>query len=179
MNTSTPKEETMEKRDKDKKKVKKRIIKIGILVFLIILLLLLLFKCSYDYSQPVPNENRIEQGVINLPDKEEAQKLVNEAVEQGMFQVFMNTNITINNKNEANLLIQNSESNHYTTYVEIYNGEDLIYKSGKIAPGYKLESDKIEKELAPGKYDCQANFHVVDNDNQEINTINLNVTITK
>lgn len=175
MSTSTPKE----KREEDKKKVKRRIIKIGVLIFVIILLLLLLFKCSYDYSQPIPNENRIEQGVINLPDKESAQQMVNEAVEEGMFQVFMNTNITINDKNEANLLIQNSESNHYSAYVEIYNGEDLIYKSGIIAPGYKLEVDKIEKELAPGKYECQAKFNIVDNNNQEINTIGLAVTITK
>lgn len=171
--------EREKQRESDKKKAKQRIIKIGILVFLIILLLLLLFRCSYDYQQPIP-DNRIEQGTIDLPSKDEAQQLVNETVEQGMFQVFMNTDISVTSENEANLLIQNSESNHYSAYVEIYKDNELLYKSDTIQPGYKLEYDKLQKDLDAGAYDCTAYFHVVDTqDNSEINKIGLSVKLTK
>lgn len=166
------------KEDKDKK-VKQRIFKIGALILLLIILILLLFKCSSDIDNTLPiNDSPIKQGTINLPTKEEAQELVDKAVEQGMFQVFMNTGITVNSNNEANLLIQNSENNHYPAYVEIYNGDDLLYKSDTIKPGYKLEVDKLQKELDAGKYECNAYFHVLDNDS-EINQIGLSVTITK
>lgn len=122
----------------------------------------------------------IEQGVINLPSGTDAQTLVDEAVEQGMFQVFMNTDITINSKNEANLLIQNSESNHYSAYVEIYKDTELLYKSDIIQPGYKIEHDKLKNDLDPGTYECKAYFHILDLDsNLEINKIGLSVAIKK
>ena len=171
-------QERNDQQETDKKKAKRRIIRICTLIFLIILLLLLLFKCSYDYQQPI-SDNRIEQGVIDIP-KDKAQQIVNEAVEQGMFQVFMNTNIKVDSENEANLLIQNSESNHYSAYVEIYNNDKLLYKSETIAPGYKLEQDKLQADLDPGTYDCKAIYHVIDpSTNSEINQVGLSVNLVK
>lgn len=161
------------------KKAKRRIIKIGILIFLIILLILILFRCSYNFAPP-STDSRIEQGIIDLISKKEAQQLVNDAVEQGMFQVFMNTDITISSENEANLLIQNNESNPYPAYVEIYKDKELLYKSDIIPPGYKLEQDKLERDLDPGIYNCTAYFHIVNTTNNlEINKISLLVKLTK
>lgn len=163
------------------------IIKISVIIAIIIILLLLLFKCSTDYYKPneleIPDDNIVE-GIIEIPDDQrsmEIQSEVDEIVKQGMFQVFMNTTITINEEGFANLLIQNSENNHYPVYVDISCGDKTIYKSGIIQTGYKLEQDKIVEDLEPGVYECKATFHILDSSDttKEINTVGLSVIIEK
>lgn len=151
---------------------------ITFIILIIIIILLLLRSCGTDTSTPI-SDSSIEQGIINIESGEDIQKRVNDVVEQGMFQVFMNTKIHVNSENEADLLIQNAESNHYAAYVEICIDDESIYKSGIIQPGYKLERDTIQADLALGTYDCTAYFHVVDENNSEINSIGLQIKITK
>lgn len=171
------KEQVVQNEETNKKKSKHTTLRIVGIVILLLLILLTLFKCSYSPDE-VKNSG-IEQGVIDLPNKEDTQALVNQAVEQGMFQVFMNTDIQISNSNEANLLIQNSEKNHYATYIVIYKDDEVIYKSDVIKPGYKLEKDKIEYDLEPGVHDCTAYFVVIDDNGEEINKVGLQVHIAK
>lgn len=163
-------------RQDEKKGKKKGLIRGLLLVVLVLLLLLLLRTCSGGNKKP----SGITQGVIDLPNREDAQKLVNEAVEEGMFQVFMNTAVPVGEDGLAELLIQNSANNHYSAYVEIYHGQELFYRSELIEPGYKLERDRLLVDLAPGSYSCTAQFHVQDTDTgEEINTVGLSIQITK
>lgn len=163
--------------NKERKTINKRmIIIISAIAGILLIMILLLSRCGSDLGQ----SNVIKQGVIDLPDKENAQQIVDNIVEEGMFQVFMNTNIVVNAENEANLLIQNSGSNHYPACVEIFYNEESIYKSDIIEPGYKLESDTLNKELEPGVYECNAYFNIVDpKTNMDTNKIGLEIILTK
>lgn len=171
------KEQVVQSEEDNKKKSKHTTLKIIGIIILLLLILLILFKCSYNPD--TIKSSGIEKGVINLASKEDTQLLVNQAVEQGMFQVFMNTDIQVNSNKEANLLIQNSKQNHYSTYIVIYKDDEVIYKSDIIEPGYKLEKDRIEYELEPGVHECTAYFIVLDNNGKELNKIGLQVRMAK
>ena len=67
----------------------------------------------------------ISQGEIewNQPRaSRDLQAEIDKAVEQGMFNVFMNTNVVFKDGNsKGNMMIQNIDTNIYPMYVEIYN----------------------------------------------------------
>ena len=68
---------------------------------------------------------------------------IDKAVKQGMFNVFMNTNVVFKDGNsKGNMMIQNIDTNIYPMYVEIYNDDIFLYKSDIIDPGYKIEEAK-------------------------------------
>jgi len=173
-------QETFEnKNEKEEDKKKKWIVRIGILVLLIIVLLLLLSRCGCGCRCDT-EDGRIVQGVIDIPESYDIQGEVDRAVEEGMFRIFINANISVKPNGSANLLIQNDAENHYPVYVTITHNEELLYKSDIIRPGYKLESDKINFDFSPGVYECVAAFHVLDKgQSNEINSINCLVKLTK
>lgn len=126
-----------------------------------------------------------EQGTIQLENghKSEAEIMqrLNEEAEKGMFHIFMNTDITLDENGQADLYLQNIEKNHDACIVEIYDKQthDLYYKSELILPGYKVEHDKLATRVTKGEHACLAKFIVVDiATKQHKNEIGLNVTIT-
>lgn len=170
-----PQSQEQEQNNKKKKRNK-------IIAFLIILLLLLLLtRCCSSCSNMTPSD--ISQGEIewNQPRaSRDLQAEIDKAVEQGMFNVFMNTNIVFQDGNsKGNMMIQNIDTNVYPMYVEIYNDDNLLYKSDIIDPGYKIEEAKLDTALSKGTYDCTAYFYVTDNNKEEVqNKIGLNIKIT-
>lgn len=170
-----PQSQEQEQNNKKKKRNK-------IIAFLIILLLLLLLtRCCSSCSNMTPSD--ISQGEIewNQPRaSRDLQAEIDKAVEQGMFNVFMNTNIVFQDGNsKGNMMIQNIDTNVYPMYVEIYNDDNLLYKSDIIDPGYKIEEAKLDTALSKGTYDCTAYFYVTDSNKEEVqNKIGLNVKIT-
>lgn len=171
-----PQSQEQEQNNKKKKRNK-------IIAFLItlLLLLLLLTRCCSSCSNLSPSD--ISQGEIewNQPRaSRDLQAEIDKAVEQGMFNVFMNTNIVFQDGNsKGNMMIQNIDTNVYPMYVEIYNDDNLLYKSDIIDPGYKIEEAKLDTVLSKGTYDCTAYFYVTDSNKQEVqNKIGLNIKIT-
>jgi len=126
----------------------------------------------------------IQTGTITITGEEDSADLqiqVDEAVEEGMFNVFVNTQIYLDNgKSDANLLIQNSKSNKRPVIVELYqkDTEEVIFRSDVIPAGSKLEKAKLSKTLAKGTYPCVAYFNVLDPETKEfINRIGVNVQV--
>ena len=165
----------------NEKKKRNRIIEI---IIVIILLLLLLTRCCGSCSNlSSTNTSDISQGEIewNQPRaSRDLQAEIDKAVEQGMFNVFMNTNIVFQDGNsKGNMMIQNIDTNIYPMYIEIYNNDNLLYKSDIIDPGYKIEEAKLDTVLSKGTYDCTAYFYVTDSNKEEVqNKIGLNIKIT-
>ena len=169
----------MQNEQTKKKERKDRSPWIIIAVLIIIIILLLLRSCGKEETNLYVGSGEIVQGEINVMSQAELQQKVDETVAKGMFQVFMNTKITVDNNNVMNLKIQNNKSNHYDCYVAIYKGEDMIYKSSVISPSYKLESDTLQYDLENGTHECIAYFCVLNNDGNEINRVGLEITLTK
>ena len=71
---------------------------------------------------------------------------------------------------EGNLLIMNEEINRHPQVVEIYrkDTEELIYKSGAIPVGSRVETGKLLVDLDAGEYPCVAYFNSVDENTGEL-----------
>lgn len=183
MNNEEIRDEPQSQEQEPNNKKKKRNKIIAFLIMLLLLLLLLTRCCSSCSNMTPSDTSDISQGEIewNQPRaSRDLQAEIDKAVEQGMFNVFMNTNIAFQDgQSKGNMMIQNIETNRYPMYVEIYHDDTLLYKSDIIDPGYKIEEAKLDTPIPKGTYDCTAYFYVTDSNKQEVqNKIGLNIKIT-
>ena len=138
-------------------------------VVIVIVILLLLRSCG----APVDDHSGIEfdpsatEGGWDEADTNEIIAGLNEKVEEGMINISMNTSpVFADGTSEGSLMIVNEEVNNYPQVVEISRDDtgELIYKSGAIPVGSKIESAKLSVDLDPGTYKCTALFYNVDPD---------------
>ena len=110
------------------------------------------------------------EGGWNEADTDKIVDALNEKVEQGMINISMNTTPIFQNGSSAgNLMIVNESVNNYPQVVEIHRNDtgEVIYKSGAIPVGSKLETAKLSADLDAGTYECTALFYNVDPDSGE------------
>ena len=151
-------------------------------VLLIIAILLAVFRgCEGNTNtdnpadNPADNADNTVSGIVYDDgavqggwDEADTYKIVaslNEKVEEGMINISMNTSPNFKNSTSAgNLMIVNESINRYPQVVEITRNDtgDVIYKSGAIPVGSKIEADTLDVELSAGTYECTAMFHNVD-----------------
>lgn len=152
-------------------------------IALILGAILLIILAFILYNKPAVNSD-IKSGSISIDVRDgiddSLQEELNNRVEEGMFMVFINTNIKMDTgKSKANLLIENNELNHNSCIVRLETLDGLkLYTSDEIPVGYKIEEASLLEELEQGKYDCIAHFDIL-GDNGKINsTINVSVKLT-
>ena len=138
-------------------------------VVIVVVILLLLRSCG----APVDDHSGIEfdpsatEGGWDEADTDEIIAGLNEKVEEGMINISMNTSpVFADGTSEGSLMIVNEEVNNYPQVVEISRDDtgELIYKSGAIPVGSKIEAAKLSVDLDPGTYKCTALFYNVDPD---------------
>lgn len=146
-----------------------------ILVLLVIVAALLLFRsCGTDTPSDTPDTGNgliYDNGaVVGGWDEADIDKIVdslNEKIEEGMINISMNTSpVFKDGTSEGNLMIVNEGINNYPQVVEITRNDtnEVIYKSGGIPVGSKIETAKLTVDLPAGTYECTAMFHSVDPD---------------
>ena len=110
------------------------------------------------------DEAAVEGGWEQL-SQEEIEAALNEKVQEGMINISMNTSPNFREGTaEGNLMIVNEGINRYPQVVEITRNDtnEMIYKSGAIPVGSKIEHAKLSVDLPAGTYDCTAMFYNVD-----------------
>ena len=145
---------------------------IVILVLIFIAAALFIFKsCSGDKDvDPTSNGGIVyDSGAVEGGwDEADVDKIVeglNEKVEDGMINISMNTSPNFaNGTSTGNLMIVNEAVNRYPQVVEITRNDtnEVIYKSGAIPVGSKIENAKLSADLDAGTYECTAMFYNVD-----------------
>jgi hypothetical protein len=103
--------------------------------------------------------------------EEEVIASLNEKLEDGMINISMNTSpVFASGTAEGNLMIVNESVNNYPQIVEISRNDtgEIIYTSGAIPVGSKIEQATLNMPLPAGTYDCTAMFHNVDPDTGDI-----------
>lgn len=168
-----------EKNEKEYKWLKNSLrVIIGLLIVIIIILLLRscgtsepsVSEYTKTYFDLTEDSNAVE-GEREKVNQSEKQAELNEKVAMGMINISMNLNPTFENgASEGNLLIVNEEINHYPQVVEIYrkDTEELIYKSGLIPVGSRVDTAKLSVDLDKGVYSCLAYFNAVDGETGEL-----------
>ena len=103
-------------------------------------------------------DSAAEDGSLDGLTKEQIQELMNDKVEEGQFMISINTQpVFADGKSEGTLRIENSPQNRYLMIVKIYRYEgrkqgELLYESGAIKPGNKIETARLKVELPKGEY---------------------------
>lgn len=90
---------------------------------------------------------------------------LNEKVADGMINISMNTSPTFSDGTASgNLMIVNESINRYPQVVEITrnDNDEMIYRSGAIPVGSKIERAPLSVDLDAGTYECTAMFYNVD-----------------
>lgn len=112
------------------------------------------------------DRNAVEGGWEDVDvDTAKALADLNEKVAAGMINISMNTApIFDDGKSAGNLMIVNESVNRYPQVVEISRNDtgEIIYTSGAIPVGSKIEAAKLDVVLPAGAYECTAMFYNVD-----------------
>ncbi len=80
-----------------------------------------------------------------------------------------------------NAYIENAATNTNPVYLDLFLAGDeseAIYASPVIPLGASLSEIKLDKELEPGKYDCIAVYHLVDENQNTVDTLRVTVTVS-
>lgn len=119
------------------------------------------------------------EGGIKYKSQEEIEAELNAKVADGMINVSMNTNPVFEN-GTGNLLITNSDVNNYPQIIEIYDeAGELIYQSGLIEVGSKVETGSLLVDLSVGDHNCIATFNAVNPTTGELaGRANVNIVLT-
>lgn len=105
------------------------------------------------------------EGGWETADENKLIENLNEKVADGMINISMNTSPTfIDGTAMGNFMIVNETVNRYPQVVEITRNDtsELIYKSGAIPVGSKIEKAPLSVDLDAGTYECTAMFYNVD-----------------
>ena len=141
----------------------------AVVIVVAVIILLLLRSCGAPADDPggIEFDPSATEGGWDEADTDEIIAGLNEKVEEGMINISMNTSpVFADGTSEGSLMIVNEEVNNYPQVVEISRDDtgELIYKSGAIPVGSKIESAKLSVDLDPGTYKCTALFYNVDPD---------------
>lgn len=102
------------------------------------------------------------------------QELMDQKVDEGSLMISINTQPEYpDGKSAGTIRIENSAQNNYLMVVKMYlkdpSGKEgeLIYESGAVKPGYKIEKAKLLKDLKKGTYPVIAYFEGYDQKSKE------------
>lgn len=152
-------EEYLERRaQKEKKEKRRRIFALVIAILALIAMLLMLFitQCSW-----IPRG-----GEFYDQDAAAIQEAVDREVEDGYFNMCINTNIPVYASDDTAIAgIKNIEANHFDCTVTITLDDGTqVYKSGGLAPGTELQIITLGTHLEKGQYSGTALFEVYERD---------------
>lgn len=185
--------------EKRRKRDRKRILILILLLFLLLggtaaVLLWPSDRGTALFSGPVPlsapmdpgQPDGVTLGAIDVGAGDgrtpiDLQKMVNDAVSEKEFRVFIDTKVIVEPDGSFKPRIQNVEANHYACWVEIVDEDGgIVYESDVLEPGYKIESDRLAAPLGGGRHACEARFHVLrgtDRSSGEINSTSARIEL--
>jgi hypothetical protein len=180
--TVNDREETIMSKDKKKKR----------LIFILLLVLIIVAagggvwwymnRVKMDDTTKYWFDKMAQDGSLEGKTPQELQGMLDQIVEEGMFNVSMNVQpVFENGESEGSLGIANIKENLFYCKVILTLDEDgsVLYESDGIKPGQYIDKVKLAKVLKAGKYDCTAQYIVTDPDTlDDVGKVNVKVLLT-
>ena len=162
---------------------KKKIIVIVVLLLVIVGSVgsFLIWKHSQDNSYAY--DDLAKNGIIEARTQEEIQRILNQQVEKGTFNVSINQNPTFaNGSSEGNVWIENVPNNTSDLKVVITlpdRNDEKIFETKKIRPNQNIKEAKLDVTLAKGDYRAIAHFFATDPESgKNVGDANVEITIS-
>ncbi|WP_251211826.1 hypothetical protein [Adlercreutzia murintestinalis] len=143
---------------------------IGIVVALVAIILAIVLAFILLGGNDEQGRRAGTLGQLEGKTEEEIVAELNRAVDEGMFNISISSNVTFEDgTSEGDLRIENVPGNRYLMQVDIKRDDtgETIYESGILEPNYHIQSDKLSTDLDAGTYECTAEFHALDPDSEE------------
>lgn len=119
------------------------------------------------------------RGTVVTEDNADTINISQEPVEDGMYETSMTIDWHFQGTRSEDAYVANVENNTRTVYFDLNLAEtgETVYSSPYIPVGSELSGVTLEKELNPGTYDTILIYHLVDDDNKELSTLSVALTI--
>lgn len=173
-----------ERRQKEEKKKNNKVI-----VILVVIIIAIGAVAGYFIYQNVAGkqygrfdlDEMAQDGFFKDKSPEDIEALLNQVVEEGMFNISINSNpVFEDGKSEGNLRIENVPNNPYYMTVRITRDDtgEEVYQSKGIKQEQFIENAKLSVELPKGEYPCTAVFTAIDPETyEELGTAAAQITI--
>lgn len=153
-----------------------------ILVVLLLVVIAALVGVIVYLLQPEEEEAGNDRGrAVVLTEDNVAEFESESAVEDGYYLVTMNTTWEFEDgKSESsNAYVANARENTRTVYFDVFLSDtgEKVYSSPYLPVGAELENIKLEKELPAGAYTAVVTYHLVDEEEKEIDEVSAEVQI--
>ena len=134
-------------------------------------------------------EPETPQEVINretVVNEENVNDIVNAAdeadhTEPGYYEVTMNSTWYFEDGKATsdNAYVENSTSNNNSVYFDVVRSDtnEVVYASPIMPVGSSLDSIKLDQELSKGTYDCVCTYHLLNDANEAISSLDLKLTL--
>lgn len=121
-----------------------------------------------------------KKGMLKNMSQEDIQKLLDQTVEDGYVNVFINKNpVFENGKEPGNIYIQNIPANKYgyRVNIKLKDSDEVVLATDYINPGYNVENQRLDKALKKGDYEATAEFVCYENEHDKVPVSQTNVAI--
>lgn len=152
------------------KKKKKRawiIILILLLAAIAVACLLAFYMCDAENNR----DRNADFGQLEGKSNEEIQEMLNQQVEEGMFNISIAGVVEFENgTSPGNWEIENIPGNRYLMQVTVTRDDtgETVYESGIIDPNYHIQRAPLLYDLPAGTYPCTAVFSALDPETEEM-----------
>lgn len=152
-----------------------------IVIVLVILLVIASGIIIYILTRPdeADEADTSGRGTVVTEDNADNISISQEPVEDGMYETSMTIDWHFVGAKSDDAYVANVENNTRTVYFDLNladTGEN-IYSSPYIPVGSELSGLTLERELEPGTYNTILVYHLVDDDNKELSTLSVALTI--
>lgn len=165
---------------KNKGKSSNNQMKIAVIVLIILLAVALGFIIYFlTRTDEVDEPDTGGRGTVVTEDNADSINISKEPVEDGMYETSMTIDWHFEGTKSEDAYVANVQNNTRTVYFELNLAEtgETVYSSPYIPVGSELSGLTLEKELDPGTYDTILVYHLIDEDNKELSTLSVALTI--
>lgn len=153
---------------------------VAVLVLVIVALVGVIVYLVMQKEEAEEDGNDRGRAVVLTEDNVEA--FENEGpVEDGYYLVTMNTTWEFDDgaSESVNAYVANAKENSRTVYFDVFLSDtgERIYSSPYLPVGSELQNFKLEKDLAAGEYTAVVTYHLVDDEENEIDEVSAEVSI--
>jgi len=118
--------------------------------------------------------------VIDESNLAEVDEIMAQAVEEGMFEVNMNTiwNFPDGESPSSDAYVANGNANSRPISFDIIlDGEECVYSSTVIPVGNRIKEIKLDKDLAAGQYNATCMYHLWNEDGTENSSFGVGIVL--
>ncbi len=152
---------------------------ICVILFIIVGAAVILVSASSGSQQEAKNQKR---DIVVTPDNvEEILEQMKETNPDNSYTASMNVDWYFEDSSTPsdNSYVENAPENGRTVYFDILLADtnEMVYTSPYIPVGSRLENIALQSDLEAGDYEAVCLYHLVDDDNNEVSTVSIAVTL--